>query len=357
MSTATAQYPYSPGSPELPPELRNQQDNLPPGNNPEKMTPEQQYEYFRALDEASHDLTPADFDNSTEGSGLSEQNVWEHTIKAANDKLYEGSLDGAQRTIEHAKAPGKHDNLRRDALAEIHMAEKGVPSKEVKNDALNYVKTEIGKDLSKLTDDASLSGEIPELTELRSTQEASDSLEVDYFDDSTSDDQNEKSPHQISEDSHEILLKYIDKKLRNPSLKPEFVEKLRVARDTLHLERKGIRSQFDAQNSLIESVNTLKSQFNNDVLSNEKVRKSLRSCRGNDLERAGKMIKVAETTNNPEEKDALLNDLENGAELAKNAEAFEAWEQRRADASKKEEEHELSDKAESARNAIENALK
>lgn len=353
-STQTPLSPYEQDPTLRDPELLN--GNVDP-NNPENLGYQGELAatdvYFNDLRNNSQDQSPQDFNNNYANSGLNSKKIIEARIDEATRNLQEGNLDNTQRVIEQHLSLAGSKEKQRDALAELHIAEKGKPSKEERNDALNHLKSEIGSDLSKLSSNHQLGADNPELKNLQATNESKDDYEQDYFNDSPEASE-EKSPHQKSEDSHELLLNYIDKKLRDPTIKPEFVEKFRIARDTLHLERKGLRAQFGAQNSAIESVNNLLSKEAGQIVNDERVKKSIRSCRGDDLNRAQEMVKIASETEDPAERDAIINDLQNGAELAKDAEAFKLWQQQRADLLKGKEVDDLKKDADAARDLINN---
>lgn len=281
------------------------------------------------------------------------------SVETAQANVAQDDLAAGQTALEQSPRPNAFKDILRDTLAEMHQSEAGEPSSEQRVVALNGLLLRVSSEIHNSThpQKGNLHYTDPRVQKLKGVESAFKQRYRNYFDDLQPEDEalkngEQRTPHQVSDDAYETLLSYTEEKLKKPGLSPEKVEELRVARDTLHLERKMYRKEFDEQTEVIDSVMQMMGHDNNQF-SETKLKEIVRVSVGDTLLRLKELVEIASQSPDSSEKFTILNDLQYGRAPIKSAEQYDDWKQHRADKAKLAEVRKSADAAEEARKSIE----
>lgn len=305
------------------------------------------------------DAQVAEFGEGRHGTFVEETKGLQSSLDTVEARVGEGDLVAGQVALEQAPRPRKLNEVVRGTLVELHQAERGEPTSDQRFRAVTNLEIDVAKEISALTDPkkGNLQYTDPEVQTRSAVAAAFRERHHNYLEDETPESvllgtDEERTPHQVAEDAYEALLSYAEDRLRDPNITPEKAEELRTARDTLYLERKVWKEQFDAQNEVLHTVMRMVGS-DNEQFSEAKLRAAIRESIGDQIPRLQEIVEVAQQTADPIERFNLLNDIQNQRSPIKSVEAFEAWKQKRADKMKVVEEQESAERANNARKTIE----
>jgi hypothetical protein len=300
-----------------------------------------------------------EFGEGQYGTTVDETKGLQTALETVDASVDQGDLVTGQTALEQAPRPRKLHEEVRDTLVELHQAERGEPTPDQRFQAMNGLLLDVSKEISTLTDPkkGNLHYTDPQVQARKDVEAAFKQRYHNYFEDAQPEDdilQNgeQRTPHEVVDDAYDLLLAYAEDKLRDPSISAEKAEELRTARDTLHLERKNWKEQYDAQDEAVDAVMQMMGR-DNEQFSEARVRAVVRGCVGDELSRLQELVDVARQTSDPVERFNLLNGIQQGRSPIQSAEAFDAWKQQRAENAKAAAEQQSADMADNARKAIE----
>jgi len=305
------------------------------------------------------DSNVAEFGEGRYGTTVDETKGLQTALETVDASVGQGDLGIGQVTLEQAPRPRKHNEEVRDTLVELHQAERGEPTSDQRFQAMNGLLLDATKEISTLTDPnkGNLHYTDPQVQARKSVEAAFKQRHRNYFEDAQPEDdllQNgeQRTPHEVADDAYDLLLAYTEDKLRDPSVSAEKAEELRIARDTLHLERKNWKEQFDAQNEAINAVMQMMGH-DNEQFNEARVRAAVRGSVGDELTRLQELVAVARETSDPVERFNLLNGVQHERSPIQSAEVFDAWKQKRAEKAKAVVVQQSAEMADDARKTIE----
>jgi hypothetical protein len=304
------------------------------------------------------DSNIAEFGEERDGNSADDTKSLYAMLESLDASVSQGDLVAGQIALEQVPRPQKLNEDIRDTLVELHRTERGKATSDQRFYAINNLQLGVMSEISTLTDPkkGDLRYTDPEVQARIAVRTAFTGRHRSYYDDTQPEDElfqngEQRTPHQVAEDSYNLLLAYTEDKLRQPDLAPIKAEELRVARDKLHLERKNLKKEFDTQNEAVDAVMQMMGS-NNELFNEAQVRAAIRDCVGDTLSRLQELIEVARHTTNQFERFNLLNGVQRERSPIESAEAFDTWKQKRAEKAKITEETNSAVMANDSRKAI-----